>query len=70
MFHDEAGDAVTGWPVGERVAGEPARVFQLRVDHSELEDARWFPGDALPNRPSRHSIAGYIMQHYANPRRS
>ena len=40
---------------------------ELRVDHSELEDARWFPGDALPNRPSRHSIAGFIMQHYANP---
>ena len=40
---------------------------ELRVDHSELEDARWFPGNALPNRPSRHSIAGYIMQHYAIP---
>jgi NAD+ diphosphatase len=42
---------------------------ELRVDKSELEDARWFPGDNLPNRPSRHSIAGYIMQNYANPRR-
>jgi len=43
---------------------------EIRVDHSELEDARWFPGDALPHRPSRHSIAGYIMEHYANPRRA
>ena len=43
---------------------------EIRVDHSELEDARWFPGDALPNRPSHHSIAGFIMEHYANPRRA
>jgi NAD+ diphosphatase len=39
----------------------------LRIDHEELEDARWFPCDALPNRPSRHSIAGFILDHYARP---
>jgi NAD+ diphosphatase len=38
---------------------------ELAVDREELEDARWFPGDALPNRPSRHSIAGFILDHYA-----
>lgn len=37
---------------------------EIRIDPAELEDARWFPCDALPNRPSRHSIAGYILEHY------
>ena len=41
----------------------------LVVDTEELEDARWFPCDALPNRPSRHSIAGYILDHHARPPR-
>jgi NAD+ diphosphatase len=40
----------------------------VRVDPDELEDARWFPCDALPNRPSRHSIAGFILEHHARPR--
>jgi len=38
---------------------------ELSVDHEELEDARWFPCHALPSRPSRHSIAGFILDHYA-----
>jgi NAD+ diphosphatase len=38
---------------------------ELTVDREELEDARWFPCDALPSRPSRHSIAGFILDHYA-----
>jgi NAD+ diphosphatase len=38
---------------------------EIAIDHDELEDARWFPRDALPIGPSRHSIAGYIIQHYA-----
>ncbi len=38
---------------------------ELRVDREELEDAAWFPGDALPSRPTRHSIAGFILDHYA-----
>ena len=41
----------------------------LVVDTEELEDARWFPCDALPSRPSRHSIAGYILDHHARPPR-
>ncbi len=40
---------------------------ELRVDRSELDDACWFPCDQLPNRPSRHSIAGFILEHYARP---
>ena len=35
------------------------------VDTTELEDARWFPMNELPIRPSRHSIAGYIIQNYS-----
>jgi NAD+ diphosphatase len=38
------------------------------VDPEELEDARWFPRDALPTGPSRHSIAGFIIERYATPR--
>jgi NAD+ diphosphatase len=38
---------------------------EIKVDPEELEDARWFPCDALPSRPSRHSIAGFILDHYA-----
>jgi len=40
---------------------------EIVVDRGELEDARWFPCDALPPRPSRHSIAGFILDHYARP---
>jgi NAD+ diphosphatase len=38
---------------------------EIRVDTAELEDARWFPRNALPMRPSRHSIAGGIIERYA-----
>jgi NAD+ diphosphatase len=37
------------------------------VDREELQDARWFPCDELPNRPSRHSIAGFILENFARP---
>jgi NAD+ diphosphatase len=37
------------------------------VDRDELEDARWFPVDALPTGPSRHSIARFILDHHARP---
>ncbi len=37
----------------------------VAVDADELEDARWFPRNQLPMGPSRHSIAGYIIQHFA-----
>jgi NAD+ diphosphatase len=38
---------------------------ELRVDREELEDAAWFACDALPSRPTRHSIAGFILDHHA-----
>jgi NAD+ diphosphatase len=40
---------------------------ELTIDRAELEDACWFPCDALPNRPSRHSIAGFMLDRYAKP---
>jgi NAD+ diphosphatase len=39
----------------------------LVIDKEELEDARWFPCDALPSLPSRHSISRFIIDHYAKP---
>jgi NAD+ diphosphatase len=38
---------------------------EITIDRDELEDARWFPRDKLPDGPSRHSIAGFILQTYA-----
>ena len=38
---------------------------EVAVDHTELEDASWFPRDDLPAFPSRHTIAGFIIEHYA-----
>jgi NAD+ diphosphatase len=40
----------------------------VTVDPGELDDARWFSCDGLPDGPSRHSIAGYIIHHYARRR--
>ncbi len=40
---------------------------EIAIDREELEDARWFDCDALPTGPSRHSIAGFIIAHYARP---
>ncbi len=40
---------------------------EVTIDRAELEDAKWFPRDNLPNRPSRHSIAGFILENYARP---
>ncbi len=37
----------------------------ITIDRDELEDARWFSRDQLPEGPSRHSIAGFIIEHYA-----
>ncbi len=36
---------------------------EVQVDKTELEDARWFPVDALPVLPPRRSIARYILDH-------
>jgi NAD+ diphosphatase len=41
---------------------------EVTIDREELEDARWFPRDGLPIGPARHSIAGFIIEHYARPR--
>ncbi|HZV94659.1 MAG TPA: NAD(+) diphosphatase [Candidatus Nitrosocosmicus sp.] len=41
---------------------------QVAVDPDELDDARWFPHDALPDGPSRHSIARFILDTHARSR--
>jgi NAD+ diphosphatase len=38
---------------------------EIRMDPAELEDARWFPRDALPDLPSRHSISRFIIDNYS-----
>jgi NAD+ diphosphatase len=38
---------------------------EIVIDREELEDARWFPCDDLPQGPPRHSIARYILDNYA-----
>jgi NAD+ diphosphatase len=38
---------------------------EVRVDHTELEDARWFSVIDLPDLPGKHSIARFILDHYA-----
>jgi NAD+ diphosphatase len=40
---------------------------EIRVDHSELEDARWFFVTDLPDLPGKHSIARFILDRYARP---
>ena len=37
---------------------------QIVVDHQELEDARWFPVDALPVLPPSRSIARWIIDNF------
>ncbi len=56
------------WPFpSQLMVGFVARYAggEVTVDRDELEDARWFPLGQLPMRPSRHSIAGFILQNYA-----
>ena len=36
----------------------------IHVDRHELEDARWFPSDALPLLPARRSIARWIIDNF------
>ena len=38
---------------------------EITINPEELEDARWFACDDLPKGPARHSIAGFIIEHYA-----
>src|SRR5437867_666574 len=37
----------------------------IAIDRDELEDARWFSRAELPDGPSRHSIAGWILANFA-----
>jgi NAD+ diphosphatase len=36
----------------------------IRVELSELEDARWFPSEALPLLPGKRSIARWIIDNF------
>ena len=40
---------------------------EVRPDHAELEDARWFSVRELPDLPGKHSIARFILDHYTRP---
>lgn len=37
---------------------------EVRVDTHELEDARWFPLEALPELPPKRSIARYLLDRH------
>ncbi len=57
------------WPFPHQLmVGFTARYAggDIVVDHSELEDARWFPLTELPLRPPPMSIAGRIIEGYLN----
>ena len=61
------------WPFPSQImVGFLARYAggEIAVDKEELEDARWFPRDQIPGTPSRHSIAGFIINHYARKERT
>jgi len=50
---------------------QPGKRLSAAVVHGDtIYIAGQIAGDALPHKPSRHSIAGFIMEHYANPRRA
>ena len=56
------------WPFpSQLMVGFVARYAggEVTIDHDELEDARWFPVGQLPTGPARHSIARFILDHYA-----
>jgi NAD+ diphosphatase len=40
---------------------------EITVDTNELEDARWFPLDALPTLPPKRSIARWIIDNFKTP---
>jgi NAD+ diphosphatase len=40
---------------------------EVRVDTTELEDARWFSVHALPDLPPKYSIARFILDRHARP---
>lgn len=55
------------WPFPSQVMAGFVAAWEggeLQVDHKELEDARWFPLNALPQLPPRRSIARYLIDHW------
>jgi NAD+ diphosphatase len=55
------------WPFpSQLMAGFTAEYVsgEIRIEETELEDARWFPTHALPTLPPRRSIARYILDHH------
>ncbi|MFA5026465.1 MAG: NAD(+) diphosphatase [Candidatus Methylomirabilota bacterium] len=77
-IHEEVGVDVTDiryvasqyWPFPSQLMVGFVAAYaggELRVDHSELEDARWFSVRELPDLPGTHSIARFILDHYARP---
>ena len=40
---------------------------EVRVDHEELEDARWFSVHDLPDLPPKFSIARFLLDNFAHP---
>jgi len=52
------------WPFPSQIMAGFVATYaggKLVVDHSELEDARWFPVSNLPPLPPRRSIARRII---------
>lgn len=55
------------WPFPSQMMAGFAATWEsgaIRVDTTELEDARWFALDALPNLPPKRSIARYLLDTY------
>lgn len=55
------------WPFpSQLMAGFTAEYAggEVQVEEKELEDARWFPLDALPVLPPRRSIARWLLDHH------
>ncbi|MDO3378727.1 NAD(+) diphosphatase [Geoalkalibacter halelectricus] len=58
-----------GWPFpSQLMAGFVADYTggEVRVQESELEDARWFPVTALPTLPPKRSIARYLIDKFCH----
>lgn len=56
------------WPFpSQLMAGFTAEFSggEIRVDTAELEDARWFSLDALPNLPPKRSIARFLIDQHS-----
>lgn len=55
------------WPFPSQIMAGFEAVWEegeLQVDPKELEDARWFALDRLPQLPPRRSIARYLIDHW------